>query len=167
MPMPLLPNGPAEMRFEEPAAFRRFSQSLVDTALVTGVVIRIYRALVLTHAGSGLGYWLLVGGIGILFFCAMVTAHLANFPVRRWLWRAPLFAMVAVAAEMATSLVLIGLGKEPTGSVQAEWSDWPRMTGNALVWRGLAICVWAAVLALGVTVAKGIMRRRGAHGAAK
>lgn len=164
MPMPLFPGGPGEMRFEEPAAFRRFSQSLVETAIVTGVVIRLYRALVLTQASSGLAFWLLVGGVGTFFFCAMVTAHLANYPVRRWVWRAPAFALVAVAAEMATSLLLIAAGREPAGSVRAEWGDWPRMAGNALLYRGVAICLWAAVLALGVNIAKQLMRRRRAGG---
>lgn len=159
MPMPLMPGSTVDLKFEEPAAFRRFSHSLVETALVTGVLIRLYRALVLTHASGGWMYWVFVTGVGTLFFCAMVTAHLANFPLRRWLWRAPVFAVLVVAAEMATSLLLIAIGREPWGSVRAEWSDWPSMAANALLYRGLAICLWAAVLALAVTVAKRVMRR--------
>lgn len=160
MPMPLLPGGTADLRFEEPAAFRKMSRSLVETAVVAGVVIRVYRAIVLAHASGGWLYWLLVGGVGTVFFCAMVTAHLANYPTHRWAWRAPAFALVAVAAEMATSLLLIAAGREPAGSVRAEWSDWPGMAANALLYRGLAVCVWAAVLALGVVLARQLMRRR-------
>lgn len=158
--LPLMPQTAPEIRFEEPAAFRKFSQSLVETAVVTGIAVRLYRALVLTHASGGWLYWVLVGGLGTFLFCAMVTAHLANYPLRRWLWRAPVFAVVVVAAEMATSALLIAIGREPAGSVRAEWSDWPSMAANALMYRGLAITAWAAVLAVGVNVAKRLMRRR-------
>ena len=100
--LPLMPQTAPEIRFEEPAAFRKFTQSLVETAVVTGIAVRLYRALVLTHASGGWLYWVLVGVLGTFLFCAMVTAHLANYPLRRWLWRAPVFAVVVVAAEMAT-----------------------------------------------------------------
>lgn len=156
--MPLFPRSTVELKLEEPAAFRRFSRSLVETAIVTGVVIRLYRAVVLTNSGGGWGYWALVGTVGTFIYCAMVTAHLANFPVRRWVWRAPAFAAVAVAAEMATSLMLIAAGREPAGSVRAEWSDWPGMAANALLFRGLAICGWAAVLALALWIVRRLSR---------
>jgi hypothetical protein len=158
--MPLFPRSTVDLRLEEPAAFRRFSMSIVETAVVTGIVIRLYRALVLANSTGGWIYWAIVGTIGTLIFCAMVTAHLANYPVRRWVWRAPVFATIAVAAEMATSLVLIALGREPTGSVRAEWSDWPSMAANALLYRGLAICAWAAVLALAVWTVRRLARGR-------
>ena len=159
MPMPLMPGSATELRFEEPVAFRRFSQSLVETALVTGVLIRLYRAVVLTQTSGGWAYWVFAAGVGSVLLFAMVTAHLANFPIRRWLWRAPVFAALAVAAEMATSLLLIAAGREPVGSVRADWSNWPSMAANTLLYRGLAICAWAALLALAVTIAKRMMRR--------
>lgn len=158
--MPLLPHGAADLALEEPAAFRRFSRSLVEMAIVTGVLIRIFRAVVLAHSTGGWMYWAAVGTAGTLLFCAMVTAHLANFPVHRWLWRAPAFAAVMVAAEMATSLLLIGIGREPAGSVRAEWSDWPGMAANALLYRGLAVCAWAAVLALALSMVRRVSRGR-------
>lgn len=156
--MPLFPRSTADLKLEEPPAFRRFSRSLVETAIVTGVVVRLYRAVVLTHSSGGWGYWAVVITIGTFIFCAMLTAHLANFPVRRWVWRAPAFAAVAVAAEMATSMLLIAAGREPAGSVRAEWSDWPGMAANALLFRGLATCGWAAVLALALWIVRRLSR---------
>ncbi len=48
----------SELKFEEPKAFRRFSFSLVEMALVTGVLLRVYRYD--SHGGGGLGFshWL-------------------------------------------------------------------------------------------------------------
>ena len=158
--MPLFPRATTELRLEEPPAFRRFTLSIVETAVVTGVLVRVYRALALANSTGGWVYWAFVGTLGTLLFCAMVTAHLANYPVRRWLWRAPVFAAITVAAEMATSLVLIAAGREPTGSVRAVWSDWPSMAANALLYRGLATCAWAALLAAAVWVVRRLMRGR-------
>lgn len=157
--MPLFPHSTADLKLEEPAAFRRFSRSLVEMAIVTGVLIRLYRAVVRTHGTGGWGYWVVVGIVGAVIVCAMVTAHLANFPVRRWVWRAPAFAAVTVAAAMATSLLLIAAGREPKGSVRAEWADWPGMAANALFIPGLAICAWAAVLALALWIVRRLSRR--------
>ncbi len=157
--MPLFPRSTVDnLKLEEPPAFRRFSRSLVETAIVTGVLIRLYRAVALTNSSGGWVYWAVVGTLGTLIFCAMVTAHLANFPVRRWVWRAPAFAAVAMAAEMATSLLLIAAGREPAGSVRAEWSDWPGMAANALLFRGLAVCAWAALLALALWMVRRLSR---------
>ena len=44
------PRQTIEIRFEEPKAFRKFSFSLVEMAIVTGVLLRIYRLFVLTVA---------------------------------------------------------------------------------------------------------------------
>jgi hypothetical protein len=72
---------------EEPAVFRRLSVSLVEMALLTGVVLRIIRALTF---GGGRANWLLFGAsmlVAILLLVGMTTAHLANFSLRKWLWR--------------------------------------------------------------------------------
>ena len=156
----LFPRSTTDLHFEEPAAFRRFSQSLVESALLTGVVIRLYRALVLANSDGGWVYWLVFGAVGIVFVCAMVTAHLANFTVRRWLWRAPAFAFIAWLGEMLTSAALIAIRREPAGSVRAQWADWPGMAGDAFLFRGLAICLWALLLAAGLWVARRVVRSR-------
>jgi len=80
----------------------------------------------------------------------MATLHLGRFPVREWPWRAPLFAVFETAGEMAASLVLIALHREPWGTARAEFMDWQPMATGVLFWRLIAVCVWA--LLLGTTV---------------
>ena len=145
--MSFFPRQTIEWHLEEPRAFRRLSLSLVEMALVTGVLLHVYRSYVLTHGANG---WLFFGGslaLGMLFLLFMTTAHLANFPIQRWAWRAPLFAVIEWAAEMATSALLIWIGKEPLGSARAEWHDWPAMAMGTLATRGLLILIWALLLA--------------------
>jgi hypothetical protein len=123
-------------------------------ALVTGVVVRVYRLLILTHGANN---WLYLGAtfaLGAIFFLGMVTAHLANFPVHQYLWRAPAFAGIEVAAEMVTSALLIALGHEAYGAVRAHWDDWLGMSVNALLIRGTAIIVWTAILAGSVSLVR-------------
>jgi hypothetical protein len=141
------PRQTVEWHLQEPRAFRRLSLSIVEMAIVTGVLLHVYRAYVLTHGANG---WLFFGGslaLGMLFLLFMATAHLANFPIQRWTWRAPLFALIECGAEMATSLLLILLGREPLGSTRAEWHDWASMAMGTVATRGLLIIVWALLLA--------------------
>jgi len=141
------PRQTVELRLEEPKAFRRFSFSLVEMAIVTGVLLRVYRLLVLTHGSNN---WLYLGGmlaVGMLFLLGMLTAHLANYPLHQYFWRAPLFALVEIVSEMATSALLIAVGREPNGTVRAHWDDWMGMGLNALLVRGLPIVLWGLVLA--------------------
>ena len=135
------------LHLEEPKAFRRFSYSLWEMALVTGVFIRLYRQIVLTHGSDN---WIYLGGafaIGFVVLLGMLTAHLANYPLHQYVWRAPTFALVEVCAEMATSALLIALHREPNGTVRAHWDDFVGMTLHALLYRGLAIVLWGLILA--------------------
>lgn len=140
------PRKTIERRLEEPKAFRKLSLSLVEMAIVTGILLRLYRVLVFTHV---LNNWLFGAAValGAVFLLGAVAAHLANFPLHQYFWRAPLFALIEVAAEMATSAVLIALRHERNGSVPAHWDDWPGMSLNALLERGVPIVVWGLVLA--------------------
>ena len=141
------PRKTTEIRIREPRAFRRLSYSLIEMALVTGVVVRTYRLVILTHGANN---WLYLGAafaVGAIFFLGMVTAHLANFPLHQYMWRAPAFAGIEVAAEMVTSALLIAIGHEANGTVRAHWDDWIGMSLNALLIRGIAIIVWSAILA--------------------
>jgi hypothetical protein len=141
------PTHTLEIRHDEPGALRRFSFSLVEMAVVTGVLVRVFRLLVLTHGSNN---WLYLGGVfalGIIALLGMLTAHLANYPLHQYLWRAPAFAAVEVAAEMAASALLIWAGREPWGPVRAHWDDWLGMGFNTLVTRGLAIVIWGLILA--------------------
>jgi hypothetical protein len=151
---PYFPHQTLEFRIEEPPAFRRFTMSIAEMAIVTGVLLRVYRLLILSH---GTNSWLYLGGsfaIGLLFLIGMTTAHLANYPLHQYLWRAPLFALVEVIAEMSAAALLIALGREPHGSVRAHWDDWFGMGLNALLTRGLAVVLWSIVLALVVQLVR-------------
>ena len=141
------PRNTVELKLQEPAAFRRFSFSLVEMAVVTGVLVRIYRLVILTHGSNN---WLYLSGVfalGIVFVLGMLTAHLANYPLHQYFWRGPLFALIEVTAEMATSALLIAVGREPNGTVRAHWDDWLGMSLNALLYRGLGLVLWGLILA--------------------
>ncbi len=143
-----------ELRLEEPRAFRRISFSLVEMAVLTGVVLRVFRVLVLTHGSNN---WLYLGGVfalAMIFLLGMLTAHLANYPLHQYLWRAPSFAAIEVAAEMVVSALLIAVGREANGTVRAHWDDWIGLGLNALWMRGLAIVVWGLVLAVVVQLVR-------------
>jgi hypothetical protein len=139
------PKNTVQWKFEEPTVLRRLSLSLWEMAVLTGFALRLYRAVVVNY-GSTNWVWLAAIGVGLLLLCAMTTMHLANYTMNRWVWRAPLFAVVEVAAESVTSLALIYFGREPRGSARAEWSDWPSMAMDTLVTRALTVCAWAVIL---------------------
>jgi hypothetical protein len=148
------PRQTVEFRIEEPKAFRKISFSLVGMALVTGVVVRVYRLFVLTHGSNN---WIYLGGafaLGTVFLFGMLTAHLANYPLHQYLWRAPAFAVIDVLAEMAASALLISVGWEPNGTVRAHWDDWLGMGLNALLIRGMSIVLWALALAVIVSLVR-------------
>jgi SNF family Na+-dependent transporter len=141
------PQHSVEWKLEEPPAYRRLSLSLFEMALLTGIVLRLLRALTFTH---GRASWLFYGAafvVGLLILLGMTTAYLANWTLRSWVWRAPLFALVETAGEMATSLVLIAIRREPEGAVRAEFHDWPSMALRAFLQSELSICLWALLLA--------------------
>lgn len=142
------PKQSVQWHFEEPTVMRKLTLSLAEMAILTGIALRLYRALVITHGTTS--SWLWAGGtfaLGLLLLCAMATVHLANYPLQRWVWRAPLFALIESAAESATALLLIWLGREPSGSTRAEWTDWLPMAGGTLWTREVIVCGWALFLA--------------------
>jgi hypothetical protein len=144
----------ATFRIDETRAFRRLSYSVVEMAVVTAVVLRVYRALALSLAGANVFALGLSFAIGFVVLFGMVTLHLGNFTVRRWLWRAPLFALIEAAAESLMSLGLIALHREPLGSARATFADWPGIVGAIFTWRLSAIVVFALILALVVQMAR-------------
>lgn len=136
------------VQIREPAAFARLAQSLIDMALVTGIVSRLYRAVVLSRAEAPTGAWVAMTlGFGALFLLGMATIHLSRFSLREWLWRAPGFAAAEALVEMLVSLVLIALSREPLGTGAAHFRDWPLMAGRTLMWRVLMISIFALLLA--------------------
>jgi len=148
------PRHTIELKFEEPKAFRRISLSLVEMALLTGVLLRVYRVLVLTHGSNN---WLYIGGsvaVGAVFLFGMLTAHLANYPLHQYVWRVPTYAILEVVAEMAVSALLIAVGHEANGTVRAHWDDWVGLGLHALLYRGLAIIAWSAMLAAAIVIVR-------------
>jgi hypothetical protein len=141
------PNHTVEIKLEEPQAFRRFSFSLVEMAIVTGILVRLLRLAAFTHGSNNWVYLAVVFAVGSILLFGMLTAHLANYPLYQYLWRAPAFALVEVAAEMVTSALLIAFGREANGTVRAHWDDAVGMGLHALLYRGLAIVVWGLILA--------------------
>ena len=145
----------SEWDLEEPAAFARVARSPVELALITGVVIRLFRAVVLTHGNATTSYLGAALVLGSLFLLGMATLHLGRFPVREWPWRAPLFAVFETAGEMLVSLVLISLHREPWGTARAEFTDWQPMATGVLFWRVLGVSVWALLLGATVSFIRG------------
>ena len=136
------------IRVREPAAFARLARSIVEIAFVTGIIARLYRMMVLSRATTP-GNAAIALTLGALFLLLMATLHLSRFPLRDWLWRAPVFAIAEGAAEMLASFVLIWLGREPLGSTgAAHFHDWPAMALSTVVWRLVVISVFALVLGL-------------------
>ena len=154
----------ASFRLDEARAFRRLSYSVVEMAVITAVVLRVYRALALYLAGANVFFLGLSFAVGFVVLFGMVTLHLGNFTVRRWVWRAPLFALIEAAAEAFTSLGLIALHREPLGSARATYADWPGIVGNIVTWRVPAIIVFAAVLAAVVLMTRVTLGEDSAEG---
>lgn len=132
-----------------PGAFRKLAFSTLEMAFITGVLVRVFRALLLTNAGNDRPLLLGAGFlIGTVFLLAMATLHLGNFPLRHWVWRAPLFGLLVAATEMAVSAGLIALGREPLGTARATFADWPGMAVDVAMLRLAATSAYALALAV-------------------
>ncbi len=145
-------------RLQEPPALRRVSLSLPEMALITGVLMRLWRSFVLTHGASDSWSW--VGGTflgGVIFLFAMLTLHLGNYTLRNWTWRAPVFAVLESGTEIVMSLALTTLGLEPLGSETAELSDWLPTATRILFWRLIGIVLFTAVLAIVVSIVRRLL----------
>src|SRR3979411_1397175 len=141
------PRQTIQWRLEDPPALRRLALSLVEMALITGVVLRLLRAFAFTHGRASVLFSIGAVAVWAIVLVGMATAHIANYPIRQWAWRAPLFALVETAGEMLTSLALIALHREPNGTARADFQDWPTMGVRALLQSEITICLWFLVLA--------------------
>ena len=153
--MPLLRSTVVMSALEEPAFVRRISLSLPLMAVLTGAGLRLYRAAVLQFGWSD--RWLGVGGTfiaGLMFLFLMATLHLGNHPVRSWTWRAPLFALLESATEIAVSLGLTLAGLERIGSLTATLEDWQSSSTRILFFRVVGIPLFALVLAIVATLVR-------------
>lgn len=129
-------------------AWRTFSRRTVEIAGLTGVLLRLYRAAVLS-LDTFVAWPVFLAALvaGVVFVCGALTWHLSNFPLRRWPARVAAFVGVEVAAELGMSSVLIALRREPLGSGLATWADWWPLAGNTLLERGLVLGGYAGLLA--------------------
>lgn len=156
------PRHTADWRLEEPAALRRLTMSLVEMTLITGVTLRLLRSIALTYGGGE--SWAYLGGtfaLGVTILFGMLAAHLANFTLRTWIWRAPAFAVGEWIAEMATSALLIAFRREPIGSRErAEFADLPAMAETTFMLRFSAVVAFALVLAAVVYLVRFALIRR-------
>jgi hypothetical protein len=158
---PYFPRSTVEWKVPEVSAFRRFSTSIVEMAVVTGVLFRLYRALAMTTGPAS--SWLFFAGafaFGALFILGMATLHLGNFPVKRWLWRAPLFGAIEAAAESITSLALILAHREPMGSERAHLHNWVEIAAGTFFWRIVGVSAFALLLAGVVQLVRYLLLRR-------
>jgi hypothetical protein len=138
---------------------RAFAIRTIEPAGITGLVLRVWRTIVL-----GSGSWIFfVSGLtmGVLFLCGMLTWHLGNYPVKRWPLRALAFFVIEFAVEMGMSSLLIVFGRERYGSQAATWGDWWPMAGQALWQRGLTIVLFALILAFVVQLVRRAVDQRG------
>ena len=143
---------------------RAFAIRTIEPAGITGIVMRLWRALLL-----GTENWMLfVAGVTVaqLFLCGMLTWHLGNYPVRRWPPRVLAFLVVEVTVELGMSSLLIALGRERLGSQLATWSDWWPLAAQTLLERGVVLVSFALVLALVVQLVRRTIDQRADTGPA-
>ena len=140
---------------------RAFAIRTIEPAGITGLILRLYRAVVLSAAATaGLLPFIAALLVGILFLCGMLTWHLGNYPVRRWPMRLAVFVLIEVVAEVGMSSLLIGFGRERVGARVATWSDWWPMAGQTLVERVVVMVLFAVVLAVSVQLVRRMVDRR-------
>jgi hypothetical protein len=132
---------------ERAAGFRGLTLSVVESGLLTGVVLRLLRAMIIGRPSGG--WWVL--GYAVTFGVVLTGAaamHLGNYTVRHWLWRAPAFGALAALGEMITSIPLIALHREPWGNTgRADFRDWPLMARETLLIDVALVSVFALILA--------------------
>jgi hypothetical protein len=159
--MAFFPQVTGAFRIEERPGLRRFTMSAVAMGVLTGLVVRLYRAFTLSVGPSeSLLYVSAAFVLGQMFLLGMVTLHLGNFTLRRWLYLVPLFVVAEAVTEALVSLALVAAGMERVGSTGATLADWPRLALGIALWRAVAIVIYAAVLAGVVQLVRYLLVRR-------
>lgn len=114
-----------ELHVHEPPAVLRFSRFILPMALLTGILVRVYRDALLASSSSSSWTFLIVTYVGQqIVLLGLATAHLGNYPIKHWLWRVPLFGIVAGLGEALASAALIALRFERNGTEIAHSQDW-------------------------------------------
>jgi hypothetical protein len=142
------PRHTTDWHVEEPAILRRLTLSLFETSIIAGVAVRLLRSIVQTYGGESFLYLAGTFALGATILFGLLAAHLSNYTLRTWLWRAPAFAILESLAEIATSALLIAFHREPIGSRErAEFSDLPTIAEQAIIFRFSAIIAFSLILA--------------------
>jgi hypothetical protein len=133
---------------EHKTRLRRASLSLTLFGILTGIGVRCYRWFVLAVlAPQSPGYIILTIVAGVAILCALVTVHLANFPLRAWRWRAPLLGAYIAAGEALMSLLLTMAHQERLGRTLATPGDWAGSLPTLFVSRLIVVSLYALLLA--------------------
>jgi hypothetical protein len=144
---------------ERAGGFRGLTLSVIESGLLTGVVLRLFRAMVMGRPSAG--WW--VAAYAVTFGMVLTGAaalHLGNYTIRHWLWRAPAFGAMAAIGEMLTSLPLIALHREPWGNTgRADFHDWPLMARETLIVNVAVVSLFALMLAGVVQVVRSLLVR--------
>jgi hypothetical protein len=159
------PRTTVSWRTQQPHALRRLTLSLPQMALLTGIAMRLWRSYTLTHGTPDSWAW--VGGTflaGVSFLFLMCAIHLANFTLKNWIWRAPLFAVLEAATEIVMSFALTALNLEPLGAEMAELSDWLPTAIRIFFWRLIGIIIFAFVLGVVVWILRRLLLTAGHRG---
>jgi len=130
--------------------FARIPRSLVPMAIITGLAVHSYIWFVLARASVNFGWLgLLLAFSGrFVLLLALSTVYLANHPVRQWIWRAPLFAVLEAAVEALYVAVLIRIRLERIGTEHAQQRDWWGIVSDIWVYHIVAILSFSLVLAV-------------------
>ncbi len=128
----------------------RIPRSLIPMAVITGIVVHSYIWLVLARASVNFGWIALLLAFSgrFVLLLALATVYLGNHPVRQWIWRAPAFAVLEVAVEAIMVAALIRIRVERIGTEHAHRTDWWGIVSDILVYHGIAILVFSAILAV-------------------
>jgi hypothetical protein len=147
-------------KIDEPAAFRALTLSLFGSGLLAGVVLHLVHTVAFAYIPEGrFVVFSIVDVVILLALLAAAAAHLANYPLRHWIWRAPSFATVAAIGTIATSAVLLALHRERVGSTRANWYAWPSLALRVFVVDLISVCLFAVLLAGVVQVVRSALIR--------
>jgi hypothetical protein len=129
------------------SVWHRIAASLVEVAIIAGILVRSLHVLANAHGGQ-LDWHSFVGTfIAVpVVLLALATVHLSSYPLNQWVWRAPAFALAESAVESVFSLILIAAGRERWGTGRAVFSDWPAMAATTFLSRFAMVCIFALIL---------------------
>ena len=76
------PRHTAEWRIEEPAILRRLTMSIVETAVIAGIAVRLIRSFALTYGGENFAYLAGTFALGLIILFGLLAAYLSNYTLR-------------------------------------------------------------------------------------